>query len=82
MPGRASAIFYQKQMTHHLLPEIGRDWLHKVTNCFLIRDPAEVIASYMKKREEPTIEDLGFLQQAEIFDLVRQAADAAGDRCA
>ena len=27
-------IFYQKQMTHHLLPEIERDWLASVTNCF------------------------------------------------
>src|SRR5438477_8349097 len=42
-------IFYQKQMTHHLLPEVSRDWLREVTNCFLIRDPAEVIASYIKK---------------------------------
>src|SRR4051812_37534586 len=33
-------IFFQKQMTHHLLPEIDRSWLAAVTNCFLIRDPA------------------------------------------
>ena len=32
-------IFYQKQMTHHLLPKVSRDWLREVTNCFLIRDP-------------------------------------------
>src|SRR3979490_1165006 len=30
-------IFYQKQMTHHLLPGIDRGWLGAVTNCFLIR---------------------------------------------
>src|SRR5438094_6045407 len=65
-------IFYQKQMTHHLLPKVSRDWLREVTNCFLIRDPAEVIASYIKKNREPTLEDVGFAQQAEIFDLVRQ----------
>ena len=64
-------IFFQKQMTHHLLPEINREWLGAVTNCFLIRDPREVIGSYIKKREDPALEDLGFLQQAEIFDLVR-----------
>jgi hypothetical protein len=40
-------IFYQKQMTHHLLPEVDREWLAGVTNCFLIRDPREVIASYI-----------------------------------
>jgi hypothetical protein len=65
------SIFYQKQMTHHLLPEIDWSWLGAVTNCFLIRDPAEVIASYIRKNNDPTLEDIGFVQQAEIFDLVR-----------
>jgi hypothetical protein len=64
-------IIYQKQMTHHLLPEVTRDWLGEVTNCFLIRDPAEVICSYIKKNNDPSIGDLGFVQQLEIFDWVR-----------
>jgi sulfotransferase family protein len=72
-PGKS--VFYQKQMTHHLLPEIDRSWLRQVTNCFLIRDPAEVITSYIRKRDEPAIEDLGFIQQIEIFQLVRQHTD-------
>jgi hypothetical protein len=65
-------IYYQKQMTHHLLPEVGRDWLAHLTNCFLIRDPAEVIVSYIKKNDDPVLEDLGFVQQAEIFDWARE----------
>lgn len=65
-------IFYQKHMTHHLLPGIDRGWLRQVTNCFLLRDPAEVIISYIKKNDDPTLEDIGFVQQAEIFDWVRQ----------
>jgi hypothetical protein len=69
-------IFFQKQMTHHLLPEIDREWLETVTNCFLIRDPREVIASYVKKREKPALEDLGFIQQAEIFDYVRNRTNS------
>jgi hypothetical protein len=75
-PGKARTVFYQKQMTHHLLPEISRDWLGDVTNCFLIRDPAEVIASYIKKNPEPELNDLGFVQQAEIFDFVRRQTDS------
>jgi hypothetical protein len=43
-----------------------------VTNCFLIRDPAHVIASYLKKNYEPTAADVGFPQQAEIFETVRE----------
>jgi hypothetical protein len=64
------SIFFQKHMTHHLLPEVDREWLRAVTNCFLIRDPRQVIASYIKKRDDPALEDLGFTQQAEIFDYV------------
>jgi len=67
-------IFFQKQMTHHLLPGVGRQWLDAVTNCFLIRDPRDVIASYIKQWENPALEDLGYVQQAEIFDFVRTRA--------
>ena len=66
-----SPIFYQKQMTHHLLPEVDRAWLGSVTNCFLIRNPREVILSYVKKNDDPTLKDLGFVQQREIFELAR-----------
>ncbi|MDH3671868.1 MAG: HAD family hydrolase [Gammaproteobacteria bacterium] len=64
-------IFYQKHMTHHLLPEIDRDWLTRMTNCFLTRDPREVIASYAKVRTTLTVADVGIPQQAEIFEWVR-----------
>jgi hypothetical protein len=61
------SVHYQKHMTHHLVPEVGRDWLAQVSNAFLIRDPAQVIASYAKVRGEPTLADVGYPQQAEIF---------------
>jgi hypothetical protein len=63
-------ISFQKHMTHHFLPEMDRHWLSAVTNCFLIRDPREVITSYVKKREDAALEDLGFVQQMEIFDFI------------
>ena len=66
----AKSIFFQKQMTHHLLPEIDRAWIVDLTNCFLIRDPREVILSYIKKNPDPTLDDLGFVQQCEIFTFV------------
>jgi hypothetical protein len=73
---KGRSVFYQKQMTHHLLPEIDRHWLGEVTNCFLIRDPREVILSYMKRNGDPTAEDLGFPQQAAIFEWVRGQSGA------
>jgi hypothetical protein len=65
-------IYFQKHMTHHLLPHIDRQWLDQVANCFLIRDPGEVITSYIRKNADPTVEDVGFPQQQEIFDWVRR----------
>jgi hypothetical protein len=60
-------VHYQKHMTHHLLPEIGRAWIGRLRNAFLIRDPDHVVASYAKVRGQPTLADLGYVQQAEIF---------------
>src|SRR4051812_24609438 len=60
-------VWYQKHMTHHMLPTIDRDWLGRMTNCFLIRHPGEVLNSYAKVVADPTDEDTGFLQQLEIF---------------
>jgi sulfotransferase family protein len=75
VPG-GKRIFFQKQMTHHLLPEIDRAWIVDLTNCFLIRDPREVILSYIKKNPDPSLEDLGFVQQCEIFEFVRERTNS------
>ncbi|NKB61135.1 MAG: HAD family hydrolase [Gammaproteobacteria bacterium] len=69
-PQNGAPIFYQKHMTMHLLPEIDRSWLSNVTNCFLIRSPEEVVASYSKVRADLTLDDIGFVQQAALFDFV------------
>ena len=61
-------IFYQKHMTHHMLPEFGRDWTRQCRNAFLIRSPEDVLASYVEKREDVALEDIGFLQQSELFE--------------
>ncbi|CUI01331.1 sulfotransferase-like domain-containing protein [Leisingera aquaemixtae] len=70
VPG-AKPYYYQKHMTQHMIPGVPRDWMREAVNVFLIRHPARVIASYAAKRENPTLEDIGFRQQAELFDLVR-----------
>jgi hypothetical protein len=61
-------LWYQKHMSHHLLPGIEHEWVHALSNIFLIRDPAEVVASYLKSRASVTPEDIGLLQQGELFD--------------
>lgn len=68
----AKPIWYQKHMSHHLLPQIDRDWIHQLTNVFLIRDPVDVVASYIKSRATVTAADIGLQQEAELFDDVAQ----------
>lgn len=64
-------VFYQKHMAHHLLPAMEREWTEGLTNCFLIREPREVITSFVKVIERPRAEDLGFPQQVELFEAER-----------
>lgn len=66
------SLFYQKHMTLHMIPGFDRGFMAGLTNVFLIRHPARVVASYALKRESPRLEDIGFVQQAELFDEVAQ----------
>lgn len=61
-------VYYQKHMTHHLLPELSRDWIGKLHNVLLIRDPAEVVASYTRERANVVATDIGLVQQTELYD--------------
>lgn len=70
-----AAVWYQKHMTHHLLPGMELGWVHRLENVFLIRDPALVVASYVKSRATVAPEDIGLLQQARLFD---EIADRLG----
>ena len=62
--------FYQKHMTMHMVDGFDRRWMRSCQNVFLIRHPARVVASYAKKREGATFEDIGFLQQDQLFSEV------------
>jgi hypothetical protein len=71
------AHWYQKHMTLHMIADFDRSFLKGLTNAFLIRHPARVIASYVKMREAPTLLDIGVLQQAQLFDQIADFAGAA-----
>ena len=69
------AVWYQKHMTHHMLPGFPVDWIDGVTNAFLIRAPEAVLASYVAKRGAVTLEEIGLPRQVELFE---RAADRLG----
>ncbi len=68
-------LFYQKHMTLHMIDGFDRSFMRDCVNVFLIRHPARVVASYAQKREGPALADIGFVQQAELFD---EVADRLG----
>jgi hypothetical protein len=74
-PTGGENLYYQKHMTMHMVDGVPRGFMRACRNVFLIRHPARVVASYAKKRESPTLADIGFVQQAELFD---QVADLQG----
>ncbi|MDQ3352079.1 MAG: HAD family hydrolase [Actinomycetota bacterium] len=68
-----SPIFFSKMMTHHLIPQVGREWIASLRNVLLIRDPREVVASYVRSRASCEPADVGVLQQAELYDELVEA---------
>jgi hypothetical protein len=66
-------VFYQKQMAHHLLAGIEQGWVTGLTNVLLIRDPHEVVASYVRSRADVAPDDLGFPQQIRLYDELETA---------
>ncbi len=69
-PASGPALHYEKHMTHHMCPRFGRDWIADVVSAFLIRAPERVLASYARKREASELGDIGFVEQAALFDRV------------
>ena len=65
-------IFYQKHMTHHILEYTPIDWIKSGHNCFLIRNPKEVMHSYLKKNVLNNPADIGFPNQKKIFKLIKE----------
>jgi Sulfotransferase domain len=65
-------LLYQKHMTHHMLDGYERSFILTLTNAFLIRKPERVLASYVEKWSDVDLSAIGFIQQAEIFDMVAQ----------
>jgi hypothetical protein len=69
-------IWYQKYMWHHMAGPVGHADFAGFTHAFLIRDPARMIASYLRKREAAAFEDFGLERQADFF---AREADRLGE---
>jgi hypothetical protein len=75
LEGGGDGLVYEKHMAHHMLPGFRLEWTSKCLNSFLIRDPEEVLASYVRRRGEATLGDIGVVRQRELF---QREADRLG----
>jgi hypothetical protein len=56
-------VQYSKHMAHHVSREMDLSWTLGFRTVLLIRDPAEVVASYVRARESCEPNDIGLLQE-------------------
>ena len=66
-------VWYQKHMAQHNLQNKNLNWIKKMENVFLIRNPKEVILSYTKKHELVNILQLGYIQQIYLVNKIESA---------
>ena len=71
-PPRHRPVWYQKHMAHHMLPGFGLDWTFAMRNVFLIRAPEAVLASYVVRRADVGLADIGLPQQVDLFERLAQ----------
>jgi hypothetical protein len=66
-PGRN--VHYAKHMAHHVSRDMDLSWTLDFRNVLLIRDPVEVVASYVRARETCEPDDIGLPQQGWLLEL-------------
>lgn len=66
-------IFYQKHMAHHMLDRafVQKHLITPFRHAFLIRNPKDVVRSYVRKYPDITADALGYARQVDIFNMVK-----------
>ncbi|MCP4438629.1 MAG: sulfotransferase family protein [Aureispira sp.] len=67
-------ILFLKNMAHHIIG-IDEQFLENLINIIFIRQPKQIIASYAKVREKPTIEDIGTLNQYRLYQKLKKVGN-------
>lgn len=63
---REKPVLFFKQMTHHLI-SLNWDFLLKMKNVILTRDPYEMLPSFAKEIANPKMVDVGYLAHIELI---------------
>lgn len=63
-------IYFIKGMAHHYLDD-DYSFLLQLNNVFLIRDPLQLITSYTRVIDQPTMDDIGLQREWELFTFLQ-----------
>lgn len=72
-PQEKPVVFF-KQMTHHLV-NLNLSFLKETVNIILTRDPREMLPSYAKEIENPTMRDVGYEKHLELFEFLQKRGE-------
>ncbi|MEP2446489.1 MAG: sulfotransferase family protein [Balneola sp.] len=64
-------IVFFKNMTHHLL-KLNKDFMHDVVNVILTRNPKEMLPSFDKVIENPSMKDVGYQDHTELLEYFKK----------
>ncbi len=60
-------VVFFKHMTHHLI-DLDYSFLNKTINVFLTRDPVDMLPSFAKQIETPTLRDVGYKAHLDLLE--------------
>ena len=64
-------VLFIKNMAHHIV-DMNLDFLSEMTNVFLVREPREMLTSFIKTIPNPTLKDTAYKRQFELFEYVTE----------
>ncbi len=64
---KEGSVLFLKNMAHHHI-DMDVSFLKAMTNVFLIRNPAQLIASFSKVIKNPTLDDIGIKKSWELYN--------------
>ena len=64
-------VLFYKNMTHHLL-DLNLEFMSELTNIILTRDPKEMLPSFAKVIEHPTMQDVGYKLHIDLINRFEQ----------
>ncbi len=67
---RSEPVLFIKNMAHHL-EVLDEPSIQDAVNIFLIRDPAQILASYAEVITQPVMRDIGIAYQCKLFEQLK-----------